>query len=125
MSAPARKTVLVIDDDRDFREALEAALDHEGFDVLHAANARDGVTLALAELPDVVLLDHGLPDGRGTDALTELRARGFERPVVILSGSADRPGLRHPGADHVLHKPVDYDQLCAVLKAASERGAPP
>jgi DNA-binding response OmpR family regulator len=123
----ARKTLLIVDDDRDFREALEAALTQEGFDVVPARTAAVGVELALACNPDAVLLDDRLPDGRGYDALTVLRERGFGRPVVLVSGFADVLDLRHPSATRVLRKPVDYDELVALLRAltTTSEGVPP
>jgi DNA-binding response OmpR family regulator len=113
---PGRKTVLVVDDDQDFREALEGALGHEGYDVLTASSGSRGVALAMSRHPDVVLLDDLLPPGqRGVEVLAELRQKGYAGHVVMISGS---PGLTSapPGANHLLPKPVDYDALCRLLE---------
>jgi two-component system KDP operon response regulator KdpE len=119
----APHTVLVVDDERDFRDALEAVLADEGFNLLKAGTAAEGVSMALVLQPEVVLMDVWLPDGRGLDALTRLRQRGFERPVVVVSGAPELLDALPRGADAVLPKPLDCDALCALLQSFIRPGA--
>jgi len=58
-----KKTILLVDDDEDLREALAEQFDlHDGFDTLQAANAHEGITHALAERIDLILLDVDMPE---------------------------------------------------------------
>jgi two-component system cell cycle response regulator DivK len=106
-------TILVVDDAAAFRDAARALLDADGFDVVGcAATGADGVSLAAALSPDVVLLDLRLPDMHGTDVARQLRSgTGTARiPVVALSASTyawngDR--LLAAGFDGYLQKPID------------------
>jgi DNA-binding NarL/FixJ family response regulator len=85
-AAPARPSrILVVEDTAAYAEALERTLALEGHEVLLATRAVEALARARAEPPDLVVLDLGLPDKDGYHVLRELRARGFEAPVLILS----------------------------------------
>jgi CheY-like chemotaxis protein len=86
-SAPAGKevkTILVVDDEPDFRELIARILLRRGFQVLQAASVREGFELATLCQPDVLLLDYALPDGDGTQLVERLRAQPQTRHVPIL-----------------------------------------
>lgn len=80
--------VLVAEDDPGVRMSLELVLDVEGFDVVSAADGEQALTLAIARLPDVILLDHFMPKLPGKEVLAALRARPDTKdiPVVVLTG---------------------------------------
>jgi DNA-binding response OmpR family regulator len=77
-------TILVVDDEPALVEVLEAYLRDEGFAVLRAADGRTAVDIALAERPDLVLLDLNLPRLSGLDAFREIRAQ-TDVPIIMLT----------------------------------------
>jgi DNA-binding response OmpR family regulator len=116
-----RKTILIIDDDQDLREALSEQLElHQEFIPAGAANAGEGIATATARRPDLILLDVDLPDMNGREALRLLRASGVTAPVIMLtaaSGEADTIlGLDSGAADYVT-KPFRFNVLLARIRA--------
>lgn len=115
--------VLYIEDDNDLRLAVRLALVAEGWEVVEASSAFDGLEALARCDPDVVLLDLGLPDGSGGDVLQRIKHEPSTAwlPVVVLSGLS-RPDqvvtLLRAGAQDYLVKPVDPDELEARLGAA-------
>jgi CheY-like chemotaxis protein len=88
------KRILLVEDDRFLRRACEGSLRQRGFTVLAAADGEEGLRLAQAEVPDLILLDMLMPKLPGLDALRALKADDRTRaiPVLILSNSS-RDGL--------------------------------
>jgi len=86
----AGKRLLLVEDDRFLRRACEASLRQRGYDVLTAADGEEGLRLARAETPDLVLLDLLLPKLTGLEVLRSLRSDAATRelPVLILSNSS-------------------------------------
>jgi CheY-like chemotaxis protein len=78
------KTILVVDDEPDFRELIARILLRRGFQVLQAGSAREGFELATLCQPEVLLLDYALPDCDGTQLVEQLRAQSQTRHVPIL-----------------------------------------
>ena len=117
-------TLLLVEDDREFRSTLRAALEIEGHRALASASLADArAVLAHAASHDgidVVLLDLGLPDGDGAALLEEIRRR-WNLPIIILSA---RPGeelkvrLLDAGADDYLVKPFSLAELFARIRVA-------
>lgn len=117
MSAIAR--VLVIDDEPQIRRFLDIGLRAEGYEVSLAAGAAEGLALVATRAPDVVILDLGLPDRDGQDALADLR-RWSQVPVLVLSvRSAEREKVRalDSGANDYVTKPFGIQELMARLRA--------
>lgn len=116
--------VLLVEDNRSIGEAIHAHAsgdDHAVDWAQDLATARD--LLAVASY-DLVLLDLGLPDGRGIDLLRELRRKGEAVPVVILSAQdqiASRIEALNDGADDYLTKPFDLAELSARIAAVARR----
>src|SRR5689334_4391083 len=77
--------LLVIDDDAAGRRLVSAIFADEGIDVLGANDGRSGLSMALEQQPDVVLLDLHLPDMHGLEVLEQLRAARADLPVVMLT----------------------------------------
>jgi len=122
-------TVLVIDDNALNVELVVGVLEVEGFEVLTATDGRKGVACALAQKPDVVLMDLRMPGMSGMEAMRELRDDPETRdiPVVVLTASAmkgDREQLLEIGFDGYLGKPIDpvtfADEVCAFCTGASQ-----
>jgi len=88
--ATTGKRILVVEDDRFLRRACEAGLRQRGFTVLSAADGEEGLRLARAEPPDLILLDLLMPKLSGIEVLRALKAEATTRviPVLILSNSS-------------------------------------
>src|SRR5580692_7462594 len=81
----SRGRILVIDDEPDIRESLEALLSSEGYQVELAANATTGLNRLEASLYDLVLLDLMMPDKSGMQVLQEVRVRDRETPICMIT----------------------------------------
>ena len=77
--------ILIIEDEPDIVRGLELNLRAEGYDIVSAATGPDGLQAALRDMPDLVLLDIMLPGMSGLDVCRELRARKFDRPIIMLT----------------------------------------
>jgi two-component system KDP operon response regulator KdpE len=110
---------LVIDDETQIRKFLDIGLRAEGYDVLLAANATDGLALAATRDPDVVILDIGLPDREGHEVLAELR-QWTQVPVLMLSvrdTEQEKVKALDAGANDYMTKPFGIQELMARLRA--------
>ncbi|HWU75976.1 MAG TPA: response regulator transcription factor [Rhodanobacter sp.] len=115
--------VLVIDDERQIRRFLDIGLRAEGYQVLQAANAAEGLAIAATQSPDLVILDLGLPDREGHEVLAELR-QWSAVPVLMLSvRSAESEKVRalDNGANDYVTKPFGMQELMARLRALLRR----
>lgn len=121
----ARLTLLVIDDEPQIRRALRNALGSDDARVIEAATGAEGLDLAAAERPDLVVLDLGLPDAEGLDVCRDLRA--FSRaPVLVLSArhsDHEKATLLDAGADDYVTKPFSPVELQARVRALLRRQA--
>lgn len=111
--------VLVIDDEMQIRRFLDIGLRAEGYQVLQAANAAEGLALAATQSPDLVILDLGLPDREGHEVLAELR-QWSAVPVLMLSvRSAESEKVRalDNGANDYVTKPFGMQELMARVRA--------
>jgi len=119
MSAPPIK-VLVIDDEPPIRKLLRMGLGTQGYQVIDAPNARRALEL-MAQKPDLIILDLGLPDIRGMDLLRSLRDQNEAVPIVVLSSRADETAKVQAldfGADDYVTKPFGINELLARIRAA-------
>jgi two-component system response regulator MprA len=92
-----------------------------------APDGQSGLRLALAERPELVLVDVGLPDRDGVSVTRELREKGFRSPILMLTarGSvSDKVSGLEAGADDYLPKPFDLTELIARVKALLRRSNP-
>jgi two-component system, OmpR family, KDP operon response regulator KdpE len=120
MSTP---TILVIDDEPQIRRVVRNALAGEGTRVLEAASGREGVDLAAAERPDLVVLDLGLPDLAGASVCREIR-KWSSVPIVVLSArhsETEKVALLDAGADDYVTKPFSTAELQARVRAQLRR----
>lgn len=115
----AAPRVLVIDDEAQIRRFLDIGLRAEGYEVLQAATAAEGLAMAATREPDLVILDLGLPDRDGHEVLSELR-QWSQVPVLMLSvRSAETEKVRalDAGANDYVTKPFGIQELMARLRA--------
>ena len=121
---PARDVILVVEDNKALREGLVMNLRMEGFEPLAARDGEEGMRMAFDARPDLIILDLMLPVWSGLEILAELRRRGVNVPVLILSARGSTPekveGLRL-GADDYMGKPFDLPELLARVKAMLRR----
>jgi DNA-binding NtrC family response regulator len=117
-------SVLVIDDEEIVREALEALLVVEGYQVMTAATGGQGLDAVANRSFDAVLLDLMLPDRSGMDVLEDIRRVDDELPVVMITafGTIESAvAATKQGAFHYFPKPFKNDEVLAVLRNAVER----
>jgi len=116
--------VLVADDDRAVREALERALQLNGFDVALAADGNEALSATADRTPDALVLDVMMPGYDGLDVTRRLRREGNRVPILLLTARdavGDRVEGLDAGADDYLPKPFALDELLARLRALLRR----
>jgi DNA-binding response OmpR family regulator len=115
------KKILLVDDDNDLREALAEQLSvHEEFLIITADTAASGVAAARAQAVDVMIMDVGLPDMDGREAVKMLRKTGYKGPIIMLTGhdsEADTVLGLDSGANDYVTKPFKFAVLLARVRA--------
>ena len=124
----AELTVLIVDDNEKNMRLARDLLEVSGFATLAAATGADGVALALAKRPDVILMDIRLPDMDGTDAMRLLKedVRTARIPIVALTSLAmkgDREWLLASGFDGYLEKPIDVKAFPGQVRGFAGAGS--
>lgn len=117
--------VIIVEDEKQIRRFVRAALEAEGCHVFEADTVRQGLTEAGTRKPDLVILDLGLPDRDGVEFIRDLRGWS-ELPVIVLSartGEEDKIAALDAGADDYLTKPFGVGELLARVRAALRRRA--
>jgi len=116
--------ILVIEDDPTVGQYVKRGLEEQRWGVDLVADGEEGERLAAAEPYDLVVLDMRLPGRSGMEVLHAIRARGFERPVLVLTAQdavdAKVEAFR-AGADDYVTKPFAFEELLARVEALSRR----
>src|SRR5258706_11696581 len=112
--------ILYIEDNPDNRMLVKRVLEAEGYQLLEAANARDGLQQALAETPDLILMDINLPEVDGYTTTARIKATPGLASVKIIAVTAnvmkgDREKTLAAGCDGYITKPIDVDLLPAQI----------
>ena len=120
-------TILVVDDDLDLVDVVRTALEREGFAVDDASDGATALDKIAGDMPELVVLDLGLPKVRGLDVLRQVRA-DTTVPVIVLSGRSDEAdriiGLEL-GADDYVVKPFSPRELVARVRSVLRRSSSP
>ena len=122
-SDAVRGVVLVVDDESSIRDSLRMILEFEGYRVEEAASGREALVRLGKAPPDAVLLDIKMPEMDGLDALTAFRERGYDMPVVIITGHGDvstAVEATRRGAYDFIEKPLERDRVLVSLRNAVE-----
>lgn len=112
--------VLIVEDTVDTRALLKAVFEAEGYEVLEAADGIEAVEIALAELPDAIIMDMSLPRIDGTTAVKLIRREPALRETPVIACTAHnkwewRGKSIVAGCDAFVTKPIDFTQLRSVL----------
>ena len=117
----SQKTILIVDDDPDVRLGLHVRLKANHYDVIFAADGMASIAEARKHLPDLIILDLGLPAGDGFSVMERLKANDSLAliPVIVVSArdrNANMDRALQAGARAFLQKPVDNTQLLSVIR---------
>jgi two-component system, sensor histidine kinase len=120
------RSILLVEDHADAREALQALLELDGYEVTTAAEGMAALDIARLKHPDIALIDIGLPGLDGYEVARRLRAAGGPRPILLaLTGYSqpqDRRDAQEAGFDAHLVKPVDPADLTRLLATLGTPG---
>lgn len=115
------KSILLVDDDNDLREALAEQFDlHDGFEARQATSGAEALRIASETRLDLILLDIDMPDMDGRETCKLLRQRGFRAPIIMLTGQdsdADTILGLDAGANDYVTKPFRFSVLLARVRA--------
>ena len=120
------KTILIIEDEKELRDLLGRALDHEGFQVLTAENGKEGVKLAEEQHPDLILSDIQMYPTNGYETLEKIRMLPSTRsiPFILMTAEPSLEGMRqgmNAGADDYLSKPFRLKDLKIAIESRFRR----
>ena len=124
--ASMRPRILLVDDDNDIAQGIQLRLNAAGFDCTIALDGQAGLTSALADPPQVILLDVRLPKLDGIALLRELKGRAATEhvPVIMISASlVEQSNALDAGARFFLSKPYDGNRLLQTIQFALDESA--
>lgn len=115
-------TILIVDDEKDLRDALSTALKGAGFTVLEAIDGQSGLQLAELEKPDLILLDIMMPNMSGHQVLREIRMKpwGMRMKVILLTNSDDpaniSQGAELKSNDYIIKSQTSLEDIIKKVK---------
>jgi len=120
--------ILIIEDEENLRESIAEFLEYEGFKCLQAPDGIEGIEIARAELPDMIICDIRMPGLNGHEVLKELRrdSRTSSIPFIFLTALIDKSDLRQGmnlGADDYLTKPFLNEDLLSAIKTRLDKSS--
>lgn len=117
-----KHVILYIDDDRDFLDSMRAILEANGYKMVEATSAEQGLKVYRESNPDLIIVDLMMEEvDAGASFIRDLKALGNKAPVYMLSSVGDNLNLATDytalGLDGVFQKPIDPDAILKVLRA--------
>jgi DNA-binding response OmpR family regulator len=122
--AMAEANVLIIEDDATIARFVELELKHAGYDVLRAGDGPQGLSLLDSGQVDLVILDLMLPDMDGIEVAREVRRKGRDLPILMLTARAETHDVVtgfEAGADDYMRKPFEIPELLSRVRALLKR----
>ena len=120
------KRVLIVDDEKNMRWVLGQSLSGDGFEVAEASDGKEALAAVAAQEPDVMVLDHRMPEKDGMEVLRTLRGKGATFPIIMLTAHGNvalAVEAMKAGASEYLTKPFDLEELkLAIDKALKYSG---
>jgi two-component system, OmpR family, KDP operon response regulator KdpE len=113
--------ILIIEDDRAITNLLKIALTQEGYDVLSAPSAREGIDCIVKNVIDLLILDLGLPDLDGKNVIETVRSFSSDLPILVVSARSDeeeKVRCLDSGANDYIQKPFSTKELLARVRAS-------
>lgn len=123
---PSTKTILIVEDEADLRDALATALSYEGYGVIQAGDGEEGLKKALSEKPDIILLDIIMPKKDGLTMLKELKAdeKGKDVKVIVMTVLDDLEKIAEVvesgGDEYVVKTDITLEGIVKKVRAALE-----
>ena len=114
-------SLLITDDDRDFRETLRGVFEPRGFRTLLAGNGQEALDIVQREPVHLMLLDMHMPRLTGLETIRRVKALGSVLPCILISGDLDEQIIeeaRAAEAFSVLSKPVSFSEITGIVDAA-------
>ncbi len=118
-----RYTILLVDDDKEFRKAMKKMFENSGYAAVIAADGNEALDALSKEDFDLVISDLRMPNLNGIELMEELRRRGLETPIVFLTAFGEVESymdLMNLGAFEYLNKPVKTREILEVVRRATE-----
>lgn len=115
----ATQRILVIDDEKDICVFLEKVLSEEGYEVLTALSAEEGIKAVLEKRPDIVLIDKNMPEENGIDGLARIKDIDRNVVVIVMTAYGSMESVRRAmelGAFDYITKPFELDFMKAAIK---------
>ena len=116
--------ILLIDDNPENRDWLSRRLERRGFEVLVAVDGKEGVAKALAEKPDLILMDMNMPQVDGWEATRQIKVAVPALPIIALTAHAlagDRERALNAGCTDYHTKPIDFPKLLSQIELLLDR----
>lgn len=118
-----RHTILLVDDDKEFRKAMKKMFENYGYTAVIAADGNEALDAISKEDFDLVISDLRMPNLNGIELMEELQRRGLEIPIVFLTAFGEVESymdLMNLGAFEYLNKPVKSKEILEVVRRATE-----
>ena len=125
----SKETILIVEDNARNRKLLRDVLSHHGYQVLEANSGEEGLALATAQRPQLVMMDIQLPGIDGVETLRRLRDNGGTRAIPVMAVTASVMGqevqrIHDAGFDDYLQKPVSLKEMLAAVERLLARSSP-
>lgn len=120
-STPAPIKILVADDDNELRQSIVDLIELEGWEALETVNGKNTIETVIKEKPSLIILDHRMPELTGAEVYKELRLKGIQTPVIMVSADYQIKTLANElNIKCFLAKPFGIDEFFSKVRHAIE-----